>query len=559
MTSLSCPASVERVSAGTVIRRDRTWRFDLAAGVLVLLLVLVYFTGVVASDDLGYFNLAHVLSEGRLPTDIATNHLLARVTVWKSVQLAVALLPPWPWAMAVPSLLSNVGLLAIVGALARRHVDRKAASIAILAFGLVPIVIVLASLALPEMPATFLGWLAILLAAPGLLHRGSGRAALVCLVAGALIGAGYNAKETVVLFAPGLFLFVVLFRTRCAWAWLRLAWVAFGVALWLGFETILLWRMTGDPLFHLHIVSNSQRAYYGPQNAPPLEAILSACTQYLRWLADPRSPLGPMGIVLLAGLVHALVRQRSCFSKLMICVVMPPLIYLGAGSTDLQNYHPVVPAPRYLAPMLPGMALLAAAMVWEWWQRGGRIRPALAVLGVALLIVSLSAPNRWAGRMHHAPTFRAGFDLVRGNLGRFEPGDRLLTAGLACNRFYHLPKWLDGPKVEMIWPEGPTTPDEWVERYAGAYVIATRTDRQGPQRTKHDHLTLRGASYAALTRFERVDVREPDRDRLSALWARLTGSMPPTDPDHAVELWRVPTRESWIGQRTAMARSTASR
>ncbi len=521
-----------------------TLRWDLAAITLVVALQLVYFTGVVSSDDVGYLNIVWLTQEGRLPDNLPTNQFFARFTFWKTIHLAVAILPEKPWAMVLPSMAASLGVLLILRAFARRHLDPRMSLVAMLAFGLVPINVVLASTAMPEMVATALGWSGVYLAAAALLERRTPRAAWRCLAGGLLIAAGYNAKETVALFVPGLILFVLLSAARYGWAWRRAGFLALGAGLWLGFEAVLWWQWTSDPWFHLHVVSRSQQHYLGSPVEQPLTTLLLEWTDYLRWLVDPRSLLAPMGMVLLAGVVYGLVK-RNALSSLLLCVVVPPLVYLSVGSTDLSSYRPVIHQPRYVVPLLPGMALLTALLIGRIWRAGPWPRRAVTFAGILAIALSLVGPNQLAGRWYNARTFAAGHRLIADNLHTLGRNARLVAAGIAFNRFHGLPHWMDCPQVEMIWPHGPTSDDEWIDRYPGAYVIATRSDRLGPSRQKHDHLTLRGRPMACLTEFERVARQEPPRDRLGTLWARLLGRAVLTDPQHAVELWRVPTRAEW--------------
>ena len=511
--------------------------------VLLVGLQLVYFTGVVSTDDIGYLDVARQMSAEPREMPGETNHLFVRLVQWRLIQLATALVPSEPWAIALPSMLAGVVVLMVVRGLARQHIDPRAAVIAMLGFGLVPVVVAVASTGLPELGATAFGWAAVWLAASCLLSEATRHAALRCLVAGVLIGVAYNVKETAALFGPALLLFVAVWRTRRGWAWHRAGMLVLGAGLWLGFEAVVFWHWTGDPLHHLHALGRSQRAYFGPTDTPTAREFLMDCTSYVRWLADPGTVLAPMGIVLLAGLVFGLVIRKP-FARLLLCVVCVTLVYLSVGTTGFGRYEPVCRQPRYIVAVLPGLALLATMMIWRIRAAGEWPRRLVAILAVPLIGLSLVRPNDLSGRWYHARTFAAGYRLIEERGDGFDEGDRLCAAGISWNRFHGLSRWLDCPEPERI-SATPTTEAEWVERYGGTFVITTRADRRGPARSKHATWTLQGRSLAGLSGFERVARVEPPRDRLSTIWAKLRGHQVPTDPEYAVELWQVPTRAEW--------------
>lgn len=504
----------------------------------VLALEVFYFTGVVASDDFQYVTVARMAQAGQ-PVPASLYYLSGRFVHWRLVQLCLWLFPHWPSAIALPSLAASLGLLVVLWLLSRGVIGASMAMLPVLICGLTPVCVAVASVAIPDALATALGWAGVWMAAAPLLERRTPHSGWRCVLGGLLIGLGYSAKESTALLVPGLLLFVLLFRGRCAWAWKRGACLAVGALLWAAGEAVATTWLYGDPLARMHAIAAGYQVFGGAEVAPGWRGFLLYATQYLRWLADVRSEFGTMGPIMLAGLVYGLLSHSSA-AHLLVCVVMPGLIYVSLGSTELHSYRPVVHQPRYLMVVLPGFALLAAMLVHALWK--GALWRRRLIFGTSLVLVAASviAPNKLAGRWYHAQTFAAGYELIAEKTPRLPADARLLASGLSCNRFQGLPHWLDCPPVERIWPTPPRTRADWIDRYAGAYVIVTRADRLGPGRPKHDHLALSGEPMAALSTFELVARCEPPRDRLSTLWARLRGQQVPTNPEQAVELWRVP-------------------
>lgn len=538
MTVLNCTPQILTRAEGGV----RRLHWDTAAIGLIVGLMLFYYTGIIASDDLGYL-LVWKKPPGTLPDGQLSPawYYACRFVHWLPLKLLTALPPRHPWMMGAPSLLGSIGLLFIIRSIARRRLglSEGATAVCLLTFGLMPTMVVSASVALPDLTATVLAWLGVSFAAPALLDEDRRRPVLECLAGGFLIALAYNAKETTLALIPGCILFVALCRTRRGWAWKRCAWLAAGAVLWIGIETAILWALTGHPLARMESVRIAHAVSHKPDVQFTPIGLLSYWTDYLRWLADPRSDFGVTGPLMLAGTLFVCVR-RTLASSFLLLLVVPAAFYLSVGSTEWKHYAPVFHQSRYFLPVLPALALLAGLAFQDLRRtRLGSSRWANLAIA-AVLLAALPGPNRLAGRWSHAQCFAAGYGLVSDFSPLHAPAARLVASGLTRNRFDALPRWLDCPKLEVALP-APVTPDEWVARYAGAYVLTTRFDRLGDGSAKHDHLTLYGASMDALSRFECTARREPDRDRLSSLQARILGRPAPSVPGLAVELWRVPT------------------
>jgi len=515
--------------------------WDITAIILVVGLMLFYYTGVVASDDLGYLRVWE-----NFPTPPAAGPLgcdwyfPCRFVHWIPLTLATAILPNHPWAMGAASLVGAIVLLLTIRSFARRHLGlgEIPTAGAVLAFGLMPTMVLSSSVALPDLTAAVLAWLGISVVAPALLEREARHAVLRCLAGGFLIAVGYNAKESTLALVAGLGLFVLLCRTRCAWAWWRSLLLVSGAGLWLGIETLVLWIVTGRPLAHLEAVRAAHRACHNPNVQMTITGLLSYWTDYVRWLADAGSDYGLTGPVTLVAAVAVVVWRRAA-GYLLLCVLLPVSVYLSVGSVEWKQYVPIFHQSHYLVVVLPALALMVGMMLQHLQGTFARSTRWMVPAMIVICALSFTGPDRMANKWSNAKTFAAGYELISGCEALSEPSARLVAAGLTRNRFACLPRWLDCPQVELALP-APTTREEWVRRYGGAYVITTRFDRVGDGLAKHDRLTLMGPSMAALSTFERIARREPYRDRSSRTWAHITGQPAPTVPGLAVELWRVP-------------------
>ena len=535
-TDTACIPASPLQSAAARIRRVPT---DIAAIVFVVLLQVVYFTGFVASDDNNYLDLVHHLQTGQaVPPHL--DYFKARFVHWLTVYAAVTILPNVTWAIAMPPLLATLGLLILIRAYARRELPNMPPALPVLLFGLVPIAVINASVAMPDPIATLLGWLGLYIAAPALLRQDTPEARWRCLVGGIVTAMGFNAKESIAIIIPACGLFVLLCRTRCWWAWTRTAWVGLGGLVWVAFSMIVLGWWTGDPFFQSKAVAMGHRIAGWPCD-PSLYGVAKYSLDYLRWLMNPFWDFSFVGVLLLLGMVVPIIK-RTAFTNLLLCVVIPAFVYLSAGSSEWSTYHPLDHQTRYLLPFLPGMALLAAAWI-DWFRRTGRWQRQIAHAAIALVIIAGAiAPNRLAGRWYHAETFAACFDMMRTGLP--EKTESIAASQLSRNRFVGMDRWMEMPRIELILGP-PRTAADWVDRFGGQLVVVTPVDRRRPNKHKHADAILYGSPISALSRFEKIATVAPPRDRLSTLWARLRGKPVPRLEDEAVELYRVPSVEQW--------------
>ncbi len=519
---------------------------------LLIGLQLIYYTGVVASDDLGYIRLA---SGSAAFEPIESNHFLPRFVHWKLIGLSLAVLPNAPWTVGVPSTAAAIVVLLVMRTFAARHVGAHTANLAVLSFGCIPVNVVLASTALPDMVSAALAWTGLLIAAPACIGRLVRRAHLRCLLGALLIGMGYNAKETVAIFIPGLMLFLLIQHGPAAWVWARSAYLAAGGVAWLIIESLVLWRWTGDPWFHNHAIVKAHRGFAGPLSDFTFRNLLAYWSDYVRWLLDPTGDFGPIGVILLVGLTWAIVcGTRSLQSRppggdtaddsraivrLMLCLTIPAFIYLSFGSTELASYVPLIHQPRYLVPFLPAMCLLAAMPIRRVWANAPVWRPVMGVAGAAVLVASLVAPNRLAGTWYNADTFAAGYTLFTSRIPDGANGEPILASQLTFNRFAGLETTFGLPPFELI-RSLPTTPAEWTRRYPGRLVLLTDHDRRPPSKPKPSTNSLHGPPASSLAGFERLARTDAPAGRLQTLAARLRGLPTPSGPQVAAALYRIP-------------------
>jgi len=340
-----------------------------AAILLALALFLIYFTGVISSDDASYLKLSRQVYTGQPCAHTPMGrYFLSRFMHWGLLYPTVLLFPIGPFAMGIVPLAATFVTLLIIRGFARRYLDPRMAWVCILAFGLIPVVVVSASVALSDPMAMVLAWAGMYFAAGAFLEDEHVHPQRSAFLGGLLISMSYNAKEPAAFLAVGVLGFVLLFRSRQKWIWPRVAFFISAGLCWLVFEALVFWWFLGDPLFHVHGIVENQRNYgpYVELNAP---ALVMYWTDYFRWLANPWGDFSLTGPLLLGGLIFAC-WKRDRVSLLLLCALVPGLAYLSLGSTEIFNYHPLPHQARYLLSFLPGLALLAGWMIWHLAHAG---------------------------------------------------------------------------------------------------------------------------------------------------------------------------------------------
>lgn len=409
MTSsiLSAPLTGESVER-------RQWVI-LAAAVFTAALVvrLACFTGLIASDDLGYAGYARQISEGTYRLE--PHHYAMRYGVIVPLAVCYGLFGIHEWTtVALPLLCSSLAA-ALAALVAARLAGLSAAWVTGLLMVTFPVDVRYASVLVPE---SFLQ--VILLAAALLFLRAETQnSRLLGLAAGVLLGLAYLTKE------PGGFVAVAFF----AFALLRRQWrlafaLAAGVAFVMAGELAWYWSQSGDPLFRLHATAvgvSTKASTLLLQSGDPLFRLhamavpkrsamavaANAGLSYRLWKAYPRMMLLPNvhfglhSLVALGLAAIAVLRGKSFKAPwvLLLLWAILPFLYLNFGTYSLSYYRVLPPFPRYISLVYPPLFVLAAMVSLGW--AGARpaplwlVRMTLAV--ICVVGISCAARTRGTG------------------------------------------------------------------------------------------------------------------------------------------------------------------
>lgn len=353
--------------------------------VLALLLRLVCFTGLVASDDVAYAENAQRIANGTYILEY--HHFAIRYAVLLPIGLVYAIAGVSEWStIAVPLLASSLSVV-LMALIAARLFSNKAALIAALLMATFPLQVRFATVVLPEPIVECYVLLAILVYV-----WTEERAQLAWgALAGALIAAAYLAKEPALFIFPALAIDAAVRRR-----WRHAFGIILGATAVIGLEHAYYMATSSDLLFRLHAMAvHNQTVTSGRR-----ELLLDERLWYRLFLTYPRMMLVPnvhLGLHSLAAIILAFVallrfrRDRRVYFLLIWALV--PFLYLNFGSSSLTKYIPIPVAARYIDFAYPPLFLLSAWLIADSWSKHRRVRllavPMLAIILVAGLVCGL--------------------------------------------------------------------------------------------------------------------------------------------------------------------------
>ncbi len=222
--------------------------FTAIAAVAVLAFVVFHiwfsWTGYIASDDRSYAQ--HASRWVEYGSDLSRDHWGLRHVIVLPTAVFFKLFGESQWTLAATDLVYTVVLLGLVFSCAARAAGNMAGLIAIALVASVPMIANGASSLAPDNPEA-----AFVIGSLMSFHYGlSGRRKWMIVLSGALAGLALSTRETSLCL---LFLYFILFVAGYKGDRRAYSWLALGLALTYGAETLVLWAASGDPLYRLHL------------------------------------------------------------------------------------------------------------------------------------------------------------------------------------------------------------------------------------------------------------------------------------------------------------------
>jgi 4-amino-4-deoxy-L-arabinose transferase-like glycosyltransferase len=378
------PSTSEIATQDTATRASDTTILIVVVFLLSLLVRQLCFTGLIASDDLGYAGFSLGIASGTY--QLEPHHYAIRYGLLLPVAAFYHLFGAHVWTSVIVPMLSNSAACVIAAIIARRYGGMPAAWMVGVLLATFPIDVRYASTLTPEPIA------ALPLAAGALLFLQARERSSITrgLAAGLCFGIGYLTKEPVAFVAIAFFVFA-LWR-RCFSLAMQLA---VGAGLVVVAEMGWYWSQTHDLLFRPHAMAlhNSSEA--------AIEA--NSHLSWRIWKAYPRLMLLPnehFGVHSVFALVLAgvtVVRRRLKGDVLLLALwATLPYLYLNFGSSSFTHYWALPLAPRYISLIYPPLFILAAMTLVEWWSRRRELR--WGAIGATALVSAVGMAAAWSTR-----------------------------------------------------------------------------------------------------------------------------------------------------------------
>jgi 4-amino-4-deoxy-L-arabinose transferase-like glycosyltransferase len=380
--------------------------------VVAVILRLVSFSGLVASDDVNYARYARQIVGGVYSLEL--HHQAVRPGIILPTAFFYWLFGISEWTtVAWPMLCSSLAA-ALVAFLAGRLYGYTAAIVAGTLAATFPVDVRFATVLFPE---PVVGAFA---AAAGVLYWEAGRRASIVLASasGLSLGIAFLAKE------PAAFLAVAF---AAAWMldrrWKLAAALALGAGAVVVAEAAWYLYLRGDWLFRLHALATHNSLLQGSvEHGAPEDFVYRLVKAYPRMMLYPSFDFGVHSLVaLVLGAIALSVRFREHATRWLFLWAAIPFIYLAWGSSSLTSYIPIPADSRYIAFVYAPLFVLAAgglvALVERWPQQarfwfGGVF--AIAVVGA----VCAYARRQTSHRSADVRELRALVATVRAKDGR---------------------------------------------------------------------------------------------------------------------------------------------
>jgi 4-amino-4-deoxy-L-arabinose transferase-like glycosyltransferase len=338
------------------------WRTVTTFILCALALRLIFATGLIASDDLGYARYARQIAEGTY--ELEAHHFAIRFGLLLPVAAVYRVFGVAEWtSVIVPVLASSisVGLLVVITS---RLFGRRAALVAGALYASFPLAVFYATVLVPEPVAEMY----VLAGVLSYLHAGQRHQAALAALAGACVGLGYLTKE------PALFVIVAL-GVDALWQkrWRVAMGLALGCAAVIAVEHSYYLAASGDLLFRPHAMRiHEQHPDVLDTNRELAYRLLKV---YPRMMLVPSLAFGLHSLLAVGATALAVALIGIGRLRLVLLWAAFPLLYLNFGSSNLSEFIALPAAPRYIEftypPLFIAFGALAARLRftsqrWGW-------------------------------------------------------------------------------------------------------------------------------------------------------------------------------------------------
>jgi|ERR1700730_1755432 len=373
----------------------KNWQWVLPLGLLSLLIRAICFTGLVGSDDLGYYHYAHLLSQHLYFPEL--HHYAIRYGLTIPVAFVYGVFGTTEWTTEVVPYVASVASVLVLVVIGNKLFGFRAGMIAGLLLATFPLSIRFATILVPESVAEIYVLIAI-----ALYLYAEGQYSLVfAMASGIFLAFAYLAKEWTVFVVPAVLIDAVAERR-----WRVCFGVAAGATAIVAVEHIYYLASTGDLLFRAHALAHATKDPSAIEENRNLFRRLF--THYPKMMLMPGRNFGLHSCFALVLVPAAFFTVRWRQLRLLILWALLPFLYLDFGSMSFSHYVAVFSQPRYLEIIYPPLFLMAGAVIDRSAARGGRTLSLIALPVVAVIGCYCAFLTRATGfGTHHVAAIRS--------------------------------------------------------------------------------------------------------------------------------------------------------
>jgi len=369
---------------------DRYWNYFGFIVVAAFLMRLACYTGLIASDDLGYSQFAQLIAQLHYKPEL--HHYALRYGLIVPLGALYALFGVREWTTILLPLVASTASVPAVMLIGNKLFGRRVALLAGLLVATFPGELQYATILVPEPVAEFYALVAIL----AYVYWGTSNPERAGVLCGFCLGMAYLTKEPTLFIAPALMIDALAMRRRRLFGG-----ISAGLLMVVGAEHAYYLAVTGDLLFRSHAMIVHNRT---------IEAVRA--NRYLFWRlfkVYPRIMLRPSLDEGLHSLFALLLLIPACLllpfkkSRLPLLWAALPLIYLNFGTSSFTHYWLLPADERYVLFIYPPLFMLAAEVLVRWWS----LRPmAVPLFGFVFAVVLAS--GFYCGFVSRARGWRTG-------------------------------------------------------------------------------------------------------------------------------------------------------
>lgn len=396
--------------------------------VAALLIRLFSYTGLIASDDLGYSHFAEQISNGSY--HLFPHQYAIRYGILLPLGLLYHLFGVHEWTTVfLPILCSAIAPPLLLLITCRLFPDCRVPWVASILLATFPVDTHYGTIMVPEPVLQALIFICLLL----LLEAERLDSSLLGMLAGVGLGLSYLTKEPGIIVGAAFLLFLV--SSRC---FKLAAAVLAGILLIVSSECMWYVTQSGDLFFRTHaLAAHNQSPEVIADNADLWYRLVKG---YPRMMLIPNMDFGIHSIFALICTAMALIvplsrRQPGVF--LSVCWALLPFLYLDFGSSSLTSYIALPMAPRYIAIMFAPLFCISAMIVSMVADKGFLLKSGIYAAVIAVSVFGVLCGLETSGTGYRTAEVRQAKQLIAegGNISKRvcapSPSEQLRCADLA--------------------------------------------------------------------------------------------------------------------------------